>query len=81
MPFERQVEMPVTHKGERLDYGYRLDVVVSGKVVVELKAVTEVLPIHQAQLLSYRRLGHYPVGLLISFHVAKFVDGIHRRVL
>lgn len=81
VPFERQVELPVTYQGERLDCGYRLNLVVGGQVVVELKAVAEILPIHQAQLLSYLGLGHFPVGLLITFHVARLVDGIHRRVL
>lgn len=79
--FERQVAMPVTYKGVRLDAGYRLDLVVARLVVIELKAVQAIEPIHEAQLLSYMRLGGWRVGLLINFHVAVLKDGIRRRVL
>ncbi len=75
---ERQVPSPIVFEGIRIDVGYRLDLLVEQEVVVELKAVTKVLPIHHAQLLSYLRLGRYPVGLLLNFHVRHMRDGIIR---
>jgi GxxExxY protein len=75
---ERQVASPIVFEGIRIDVGYRLDLLVEQEVVVELKAVTKVLPIHHAQLLSYMRLGRYPVGLLLNFHVRHMRDGIIR---
>ena len=77
----RQVEMPVEYDGRRLDSGLRLDLLVAETVVVELKAVEHVLPVHKAQLLSYLRLADKPVGLLINFHVPLIKDGIQRMVL
>ena len=65
----------------KLDCGYRIDFVVEEKVVVELKAVETVLPVHQAQLLTYLRLSGLRVGLLINFNVPVLKDGIRRRVL
>ncbi len=79
--FERERPLPVMYKGERLDCGYRLDLLVSGMVVVELKAVERIEPIHEAQLLTYLRLGGWKVGLLINFNVPVLKDGIKRRVL
>ena len=78
---ERQVPSPIVFEGIRIDVGYRLDLLVEQEVVVELKAVTKVLPIHHAQLLSYLRLGRYPVGLLLNFHMPVLRDGIKRMVL
>jgi GxxExxY protein len=78
--FARQVELPVLCKDMRLDAALKMDVVVAEAVVVELKAVEKVLPVHEAQLLTYLRLGRYPVGLLIS-KVRLLKDGIIRRVL
>ncbi len=75
---ERQVPIPVRYKGVTLDCGYRIDPLVEGSVV-ELKAVDKVLPIHEAQLIAYLRLGGFPVGLLINFNVRLFKDGIPRR--
>jgi GxxExxY protein len=75
-----QVPMPVTYRGVELELGYRLDLLVEGLVVVELKTVAKLLPIHDAQLLSYLRLGGYRVGLLINFHVPRLKDGIRRLV-
>ena len=77
---EEQVPIPIVFEGTRIDVGYRLDLLVERHVVVELKAVTKVLPIHHAQLLSYLRLGRFPVGLLMNFHVARMRDGIVRLV-
>ena len=79
--FQRQVELPVEYKGVRLDCGYRIDLQVENTVIVELKSVEEILPVHQAQLLTYLRLSQKKVGLLINFNVAILKDGSIRRVL
>jgi GxxExxY protein len=81
LSFQRQVELPVEYKGIKLDCGYRLDVVVENVVVVELKSIERILPIHQAQLLTYLRLTGKRVGLLINFNVSALKHGIVRRVL
>ncbi len=81
LPFERQRPLPVEYKGVHLDCGYRLDVLVADTVVVEVKAVERVLPIHEAQLLTYLRLGGWKVGLLINFNVPVLKRGIRRCVL
>lgn len=81
IPFERQRSLSVEYKGLRLDCGYRLDLLVADTVVVEIKAVESLLPIHEAQLLTYLRLGGWKVGLLINFNVAVLRQGIRRRVL
>lgn len=77
----RQVAIPVRYKGIELDCGYRLDLVVSDLVVVEIKAIEKLLPIHEAQLLTYLKLGGWPVGLLLNFNVPVLKEGIIRRVL
>lgn len=79
--FRRQVALPVVYKKVKLDCGYRLDVVVQETVVVEVKAVERVLPIHHAQLLTYLRLSGKRVGLLINFNTETLTRGIVRRVL
>ena len=79
--FDRQRHLPVNYKRIRLDCGYRLDLLVAGTVVVEIKAVDRLLPIHQAQLLTYLRLGGWKVGLLMTFNVAALKQGIKRVVL
>jgi len=79
--FQRQVDLPVAYKDLKLDCGYRLDVVIENLVVVELKSIGQVLPVHQAQLLTYLRLSGKKVGLLINFNVAVLKSGITRRVL
>lgn len=79
--FVSQLDLPLTYKGVQLDVGYRIDLLVDDKVIVELKAVEKVLPIHEAQLLTYLRLLRKPVGLLLSFFVPVLKDGIIRRVL
>ena len=81
VPFEQEKSLPVEYKGVHVDCGYRLDFVVVDKVVVELKAVDEIHPVHEAQLLTYLRLTRCKVGLLINFNVAKLKDGIKRMVL
>ena len=81
IPFERQKPLAVRYKGIQLDCGYRLDFLVAGIVVVEVKAIDALLPIHQAQLLSYLNLGGWKLGLLINFHVPLLPEGIKRVVL
>ncbi len=78
---QRQVELPVRYKNVLLDCDYRVDLVVNDRVVVELKAVETVHPIHEAQLMTYLRLSGKRVGLLINFNVRLLKDGITRRVL
>jgi len=77
---QRQVALPVRYKGVHLDCGYRLDLVVEDRVVVEVKAVEALLPVMEAQLLTYLRLSGKRVGLLINFHARVLKDGIRRRV-
>lgn len=69
IPFERQKAIPIEYKGVKLDCGYRADLLIDGRVLVELKAIESLLPIHEAQLLSYLRLGGWSVGLIINFNV------------
>lgn len=79
--FEREKSLPIEYKSERLDCGYRLDFIVEQKVIVELKSVDNLLPIHDAQVLTYLKLTGCKVGLLINFNVPVLKDGIHRLVL
>ena len=81
IPFLCERPLPVAYKGLRLDCGYRVDLVVADAVVVELKTVDRLAPVHDAQLLTYLRLGGWKVGLLINFNVELLRNGIHRRVL
>lgn len=73
--------LPVHYKGVNLDCGYRADVIVDGKVLLELKAVDAVLPVHRAQLLTYLRLSGIRVGLLINFYVPVLKNGLVRMIL
>lgn len=77
---ERQVALPVVYRGIRLECGYRLDLLVKRLVIVEVKAVSELAPAHEAQVLSYLRLSGCRVGLILNFDVAKMRDGIRRIV-
>lgn len=79
--FMRQQPLPVVYKGIRLDCGYRLDVVVEGKVILELKTVDRLLPIHEAQILTYLRLTTIHTGLILNFNVPTLRQGIKRMVL
>ena len=80
LAFERQREMPLLYKEVKLNCGYRLDFIVEGKLILELKTVSELLPIHHAQLLTYLKLEHRPLGLLINFNVPVLKEGIRRVV-
>jgi GxxExxY protein len=81
IPFEREVPIPLEYRGIRLEAGYRLDLLVGGQVVVEIKAMEAIAAIHEAQLITYLRLGGWKVGLLMNFDVVVLKDGIRRRVL
>jgi GxxExxY protein len=78
--FQRQVPLPVTYKSLQLDCGYRLDFLIEKTVVLELKAIEALQPIHEAQLLTYLKLGGWPIGLLINFNVPVLKNGIKRMV-
>ena len=79
--FQRQVPLPVTYKAVRLDCGYRVDVVVENAVILELKTVERLIPVHEAQLLTYLRLSGLRTGLLLNFNSPVLRDGIRRMVL
>lgn len=81
IPFQRQVSRPVVYKNVPLDCGYRMDLVVDEAVVVELKTVEKLLPIHDAQLLTYLRLSGCSVGLLLNFNTPMLKNGLKRLVL
>ncbi|HST31539.1 MAG TPA: GxxExxY protein [Chthoniobacterales bacterium] len=81
LKFVRQVPIPVEYKGVKLDCGYRADIVVQDSVIVEIKAIDSLISIHEAQLLSYLKLGGWKIGLLINFNVELLKHGIRRRVL
>ncbi len=76
----RQVSLPVVYKGIKLDCGYRIDVLANDLVIIELKTVEKLLPIHEAQLLTYLKLYGRPLGLLMNFNVPVLKDGIKRLV-
>ena len=81
LSFERQKPLPLEYKGIKLDCGYRIDIVVENKVILELKCVDAIAPVHEAQLLTYLRLSGLKVGLILNFYVAVMKDGIKRLVL
>ena len=78
--FKRQVPLPLNYKGLNLDCGYRLDLLVEDKIIVELKTVETIAPIHEAQMLTYLKVRDKRVGLIINFNVRLLVDGIKRLV-
>ena len=80
LSFAREVHLPLSYKGLRLDCSYRVDLLVEDIVLVELKSMEQLLPIHSAQLLTYLRASNKPVGLLINFNVLVLKDGIRRIV-
>lgn len=81
IPFARQVGLPLTYRGKTLSQKYVLDLLVDETIVVELKAVEEILPVHEAQLLTYLRLSRYQLGYLINFNVPVLIKGVVRRIL
>ncbi|MCF6280879.1 MAG: GxxExxY protein [Candidatus Polarisedimenticolaceae bacterium] len=78
IPFRLQVPLPVKYKGIQLDCGYRIDLLVDKRLILELKAVENIKGIHEAQLLTYMKLSGIGKGLLINFNVTKLVDGVKR---
>jgi GxxExxY protein len=81
LAFERQVELPIVYKGVALSCGFRIDLVVENVILVELKAIERLLPIHEAQLLTYLRLSGKRVGFVMNFNVVVLKHGIVRKVL
>ena len=78
--FATQVTIPIAYKGLELGAGYRVDLIVEDRLIVEAKSVEHVIPVHKAQVLTYLRLTACPVGVLIKFNVPKLVDGVFRLV-
>ena len=78
LPCDRQVEVPVVYDGIKMDIGFRADIIVDGKVIVELKSIESVLPVHKKQLLTYLKLSQKRVGLLINFNEDLIKNGITR---
>jgi GxxExxY protein len=81
IPYRREDPLPLNYKGITLERGYKPDIVVDDRVVVECKTLSALAPVHDAQLLTYLRIGGWRVGLLINFYTAVLKDGIHRRIL
>jgi len=81
IPFRREVNIPVKYKGESLNANFRADFIVADRVILELKAVEHLLPVHEAQLITYMRLASCSIGFLINFNVPVLKNGIVRRVL
>lgn len=79
--FEREKPIRLEYKGLELECGYRLDVLVANAIVIEIKSVEAIAPVHEAQLITYLRLGGWKIGLLINFNVEVLKNGIRRRVL
>ena len=80
IPYEAEKLLPVEYDGLRFEFGYRVDLLVADAVIVEVKAVQAILPVHEAQLMAYLRLSRKRVGLLINFNVADLKEGIRRKV-
>lgn len=80
LTIDRQLEIPIIYKGQKLSAGYRIDLLVNGKVILELKSVQKIDPIHEAQLLTYLRLSDKKIGLLLNFNVPVMRHGIKRFV-
>jgi len=81
IPFKLQHPLPVEYKGIKLDCGYRIDLLIDHAIIVELKSVDKIMPIHQAQLLTYMKLSGISIGLLMNFNVKYLKNGIKRMVL
>ena len=78
---QRQLELPVSYKDVQLDAGFRMDLIVEGRLIVEVKAIEKIAAVHERQLLTYRRLSGIHTGLLLNFNVFLMKDGIHRMVI
>ena len=80
MAFQRQASVPVVYKSVRLDCAYRLDLMIENRLIVEIKSVERLMPIHEAQLITYLRLANLPVGLLLNFNTNILKNGIRRLI-
>jgi GxxExxY protein len=78
--FKRQVSLPVVYKGEELNADFRIDILVENEIIIELKAVETMIPVYEAQLLTYLKLSNRRLGLLINFNVPKLIDGYKRML-
>lgn len=81
LPFRRQVDIPVDYKGVRIDCGYRVDFIVDERVILELKAVERISPIHEAQTLTYLKLTAFPVALIVNFNAVTLKQGLRRLTI
>ncbi len=81
LPYRRQVELPLHYDGVELDCGYRADLIVDASVILELKSIERILPLHEAQLLTYLRLSGCHIGLLFNFNTLALREGIPRRIV
>ena len=81
LKFEKQKELMINYKGATLNHGYRIDILVEDSIVLELKSVENLLPIHTAQILTYLKLSEHNLGLLINFNVTNLQNGIHRYII
>ena len=79
--FERQKALPIKYKGKLLDCSYRIDLFIEGRVIIELKSVEKILPVHEAQLLTYLKLTGTKTGLILNFNAPLLKDGLRRLVL
>ena len=79
--YQRQVALPIVYKDVRLDCGYRMDIVIQNELIIEIKAVDRILPVHEAQMLTYLRLSRLRAGLLLNFNKVVLKDGLRRFVL
>lgn len=77
---KKEIALPIIYKGIRLDHGYRIDLLVEDDIVLELKTVEYLTDVHEAQILTYLKLGNYPLGLLINFHTKLLKDGLKRYI-
>jgi GxxExxY protein len=81
IPFEREVMVPVVYKGIRIPLGFRADIVVDKVIILEIKTVAALLPVHEAQILTYLRMSQIRVGLLMNFHAIRLKDGLRRFIV
>jgi GxxExxY protein len=81
IPFRSQVDLPIRYRDLELEGGFRIDILVDGTIILELKAVEKLLPIHEAQLLTYLKLSGLKLGFLVNFNVPLIKDGLKRRIL
>ena len=81
LPFKRQIALPIVYRDKVLDGGFRADIVVSNVLIIEIKSVEAIHPVHEAQLLTYLRLTRHKIGLLMNFNVLRLKDGLRRFVM